>query len=94
MKKYLTILCFPFFLYGCSEEESHVQKEFIKFCYYGTKTRMSKSDCSCIYKDLISSSYSEQEMLKILTDDYPMEQWDSVKNKLTINILKSYKKCN
>lgn len=93
MKNYLVIISI-LFLFSCSEEEeTPQQKEFIKFCYYASNTNISKSECSCIYKDLIKSSYTKQEMQRILKDDYPQEVLLDVKNRFSKNLMKSYKGC-
>lgn len=93
MKNKLIFILTIVFLYGCSDEQTPQEKNFIKYCYYGTNTQISKNECSCIYKDLLKSSYTEQEMANILTDNYPAEQLIEVKNNLTRNLLKSYQTC-
>ena len=80
-------------LVGCSEEQSAQEKEFIKACHYSSNTRISKSECSCIYKDLLNKTYSEEDMSNILTDNYPVEQLIQVKNDFTKNLFKSYQQC-
>lgn len=94
MKNYFLIIISTLSLFSYSEEEqSQQQKDFIKFCYYSSNTNISKSECSCIYKDLIRASYTKQEMQKILKDDYPEELLLDIKNRFTKNLMKSYQQC-
>lgn len=93
MKKNMLVASFILSLFGCSDPQSEVEKEFVKVCYYGSNTHMSKDVCGCIYKDLINSVYSETEIAKILRDDYPQDQIYATKNKLRDSTMKSYLKC-
>lgn len=87
MKK--LIILFIFILLGCSDEQSVQEKEFIKQCYYSSNTQISKSECECIYSDILNT-YSIEYLDKIMKDDFPREQLVSVKNQFRDNILKSY----
>lgn len=87
MKKW--IILFTFILAGCSDEKSVQEKEFIKQCYYSSNTQISKSECECIYSDILNT-YSIEDLDKIMKDDLPKEQLVSVKNQFRDNLLKSY----
>lgn len=93
IKKLSLLLLSSLLLANCSDDGEYIskqEKEFVKAC---TSSPISKSECRCIYSDLMKNVYSEEEMENILNNAIPASQATLVKNKLRDDILRSYANC-